>query len=374
MAITRRILPVVPVQGTGQVAPPAAVVDRLNTLPLRGVQDVAGRFPGVPVEVVRAETHFTNLRIVTTSTCRMRCGFPGEDTLWCHNEGLARGQVPDADYQRVLTTVAYFRDRYDIRQVTLAGLQPRLDDNLLAFIEALRAAGVEQVSMVSHGLRLLDWLDRLHAAGLSDLVLSVQAFTRAAYADIMGVDAFDNALKVIDLARHIGLPVTLNRVIQRGSHNDIPGFLQWARERDLRVRLYDVLWMPGQGELFLRHHISWQEITDLWADHTERITVWQFDLPGRTNLVFHLTGGGSIETNINVPRLQHTAPVCQSCAVRDACAEGWLGCGIRVTPDQQVQACVLRPDLAMPLTGPDGRYVEGSTLDAYLSGTPPTAD
>ncbi|WP_431043341.1 radical SAM protein [Streptomyces sp. P1-3] len=320
------------------------------------------------MEEIRADGHFGNLRILTTSTCRMRCGYPGEDIMWCHNEGMERNKVPEADLDRMLTTVAYFRANFGIDHVTLAGLQPRLDDDLLGFIERLRAQGITKVSLVSHGLDLVPWLLRLRSAGLSDVVLSIQAFERAAYADIMGVDAFDNALAVIDACHRMELPITVNRVLLRGYHSDIPAFLAWAARRNLRVRLYDVLWMPGQEAQFLTHHVSWQELTGLWESLVERITVWTYGLPGRINIVFWLRGGGSVETNVNAPKRQHTTPLCLSCGLKDACAEGWLGCGIRVTADQKVTPCVLRPDLALPLLPDGSQYVGPATLTTYLAG------
>ncbi|WP_435173773.1 radical SAM protein [Actinacidiphila sp. bgisy145] len=364
----RRMLPLLPVQGNGSVAPSTNVVDRLHSLPLQTVGDIRAAFPGIPVEEIRAETHFQNLRVLTTSTCAMRCGYPGEGTMWCHNEGMERNAIHDSDLSEARKVVARFRRERGITQVTLAGLEPRLNDEFVTFIAGMRADGIEKISLVSHGLKMLDWLPRLQAAGLSDIVLSVQAFEKQAYADIMGLDAFDNALRVIDLAGGIGLPVAVNRVILRGFHEDIPGFLDWIDKRKLRVRLYDVMWMPGQEDQWLRNHISWQEITHLWADRTERITVWTYGLPGRVNMVWWLNGGASIETNLNYPRTQHTAPVCRDCRVKDACLEGWMGCGIRITADLKASGCVLRPDLAMPLTTPDRGYVEPSALDSYLSG------
>ncbi|WP_326795959.1 radical SAM protein [Streptomyces sp. NBC_01808] len=365
----RRTLPLVPVQGTGSIAPSPAVVERLHSLPLQTVDNISAAFPGIPVEEIRTASHFQNIRLLSTATCAMRCGYPGDDTVWCHNEGMIRNGLRDADLDALRATVAGIRRERGITQVTLAGLEPRLSDDFVRFIAHLRADGIAKISLVSHGLKLLDWLERLKDAGLSDIVLSVQAFEREAYADIMGHDAFPNALKVIDLAVAIGMPVAINRVLLRGFHDDIPGFLDWIDRRRLRVRLYDVMWMPRQDDQWLRNHISWQEITHLWSGRTERITVWTYGLPGRVNMVWWLRGGASIETNLNYPRTQHTAPVCQNCRVKDACLEGWMGCGIRITPDLKATGCVLRPDLALPLTTSDGRYVEASRLDEYVAGT-----
>jgi cyclic pyranopterin phosphate synthase len=242
--VTRRLLPVIPVQGAGNIAPSAAVVDRLHSQPLKTADDIRRAFPAIPVEEVTDEPHFQNLRVLTTSTCAMGCGYPSETVMWCHNEGMHRNKVPDADLDQMRRAVAHFQRTRGITRVTLAGLEPRLTDDLLRFIAGLRADGITTISLVSHGLGLRPWLERLKDAGLSDVVLSVQAFEPAAYTDIMGKDAFGNVLDVIDTAQHLALPVAVNRVLLRGFHQDIPAFLDWATTRRLRVRLYDVMWMP----------------------------------------------------------------------------------------------------------------------------------
>ncbi|HZD71221.1 MAG TPA: radical SAM protein [Actinomycetes bacterium] len=352
--------------------PAPAVVQRLRRLPLHTLEEVRARFPDVPIEVAERGPHFPSLRLLTTSTCRMRCQYPGEDgLLWCHNEGLERNGIPAADWPTMLQVVAHLRARYGIREVVLAGLQPRLDEELVWFIGALHAAGIDKVSMTSHGLKLLDWLPRLREAGLDALVLSVQGFSRQTYWEVMGVDAFANALAVVELAGRLGLTVAVNRVVVRGQQHDIPAFLDWIRRHDLWVRLYDLMWNPGHDEEFLRHHISWQELIPLWEPAIERIRVWDWTRSGRINLLFELTGGGRIETNTSTPMSQHDAEVCQSCPVNQACTEGWLGCGIRVTPDFQIQPCLWRRNLRFPLLpllerGPEDPA--NAALDAHLLG------
>ena len=131
------------------------------------------------------------------------------------------------------------------------------------------------------------------------------------------------------------------------------------------------MWNPGHDEEFLAHHISWQELIPLWEAEIERITVWDWARPGRINMVFRLHDGGLIETNMSTPMAEHDAVVCQTCAYRAGCTEGWLGCGIRITPDVQVQPCLWRPDLRFPLRsliegGPDDPA--NTALDTHLAG------
>ncbi len=350
MTTTRQLPLVVRPPGPVPTGPSQAVIQRLRRLPLHTLDDVRARFPSVPIELQEHSPHFPSLRLLTTSTCRMRCQYPGEQgLLWCHNEGLARNGIPEADLATMLQVVAHLRARYGIREVVLAGLQPHLDQELLWFIRALHQAGIDKVSMTSHGLKLLDWLPRLAEAGLDALVLSVQGFSRQTYQQIMGLDTFENALRVVELARRLGLVVAVNRVVLRGHHHDIPAFLAWIATHELWVRLYDLVWNPGHDAEFCKFHISWQELIPQWEPLIERIRVWDWRRPGRINLLFELRGGGRIETNMSTPVGQHDAEVCQTCVFNQGCTEGWLGCGIRITPDYQVQPCLWRTDLRFPL-------------------------
>ena len=171
-------------------APPSdEVVRRVQRLPLRTIDDIRHRFPNIPIDLAERGAHFQSLRLLTTSTCRMRCQYPGEGgLLWCHHEGLERNGLPPADLPTMLRVVEHFRGRYGLTEVVLAGLQPILCDELLRFVRGLRQAGVRKVSLTSHGLDLIDWLPRLQEAGLDALVLSVQGFARHSYRAVMGLD------------------------------------------------------------------------------------------------------------------------------------------------------------------------------------------
>ena len=70
------------------------------------------------------------------------------------------------------------------------------------------------------------------------------------------------------------------------------------------------------------------------------------------------------------PKWQSATSACKSCHLAAVCAEGYLGCGIRITPDLKLSPCILRPELALSLK-PLLRRPEGDLLadvDAVLTG------
>ncbi|MGH8906945.1 MAG: radical SAM protein [Egibacteraceae bacterium] len=208
------------------------VVRRMYDLELQSAEDIARRFAGIPIECLADDSGFFRaLRLLTTSHCAMRCQYPDERVMWCHNEGMPRDGINPSDMITMACIVQHYVERYGITHVTLAGLQPLLNDDLLRFISTIRGMGVTKVSFTSHGWGLLEWLERLQDAGLTDITLSVQAFTAGSYRAIMGRDAFHNVMRVVDAAGGLALPVAINRVILRGHTGDVPFMLDWVRLR-----------------------------------------------------------------------------------------------------------------------------------------------
>lgn len=108
MTTTRQLPLVVRPPGPVPTGPSQAVIQRLQRLPLHTLNDVRARFPQVPIELEEHSPHFPSLRLLTTSTCRMRCQYPGEQgLLWCHNEGLARNGIPEAPSRRTARRTAH---------------------------------------------------------------------------------------------------------------------------------------------------------------------------------------------------------------------------------------------------------------------------
>lgn len=348
------------------------VISSMYSLRFKDAYEITSAFSGVPTTSVEGDEDFLRtLRLVTTSHCSMKCSYPDEKKLWCHNEGITRDGHAPASMDKMVEVVRLFHEKYQFKRVALAGLQPLLNDELLWFIATIRDIGIEHVSLTSHGLGLLKYLERLKEAGLNDIQLSVQNFSQSHYKAIMGLDMLSNVMRVVERSKEIGLGVAVNRVLLRGFVDDIPEVLQWIQANDLRVRLYDVMWQPGHDDYFRKYFISWQETLDSWKHEVERIVVWNYGTSGRVNLVFELSGGGSIETNLPLPPLKSSADACKTCWMAPSCTEGYLGCGLRITPDLQAKPCLLRNDLSMSILPllEDGGSVEGLTaIDAMLNG------
>jgi len=151
----------------------------------------------------------------------------------------------------------------------------------------------------------------------------------------------------------------------------LPTIIDWIQAEDLTARLFDLIWQPQHDKYYLKYLVSWQEFLPLWEKQTERVIVKRYRTSWRTRILFKLRGGGGIEANLLQPKWRGTAPICQSCHLAAVCAEGYLGCGVRITPDLRLSPCILREDLdadIRPVLGGEASNEHVQFIDDTLRG------
>lgn len=316
----------------------------LHPLNLSALQE---RFAHLPLTVIDNDEPFPqSLRLIVSSHCEQQCQYPEEGVLWCHNEGIARDGLQAPQIDPLLDTARFFLKHFGMRRIKIGGLEPVLGGRLFGLISSLRQMGIEDVSFTTHGLRMNGRLNALKEAGLTRLTISIQHFEQENYRRLTGRDGLADALALVQEAKEVGLlPVKINRVLLRNYTDDIPAFIDWLQAENLTARLFDLMWQPQHDQYYLKYLVSWQEFLPLWEEKTEQIVVKRYRTSWRTRVLFKLRGGGGIEANLLQPKWRGSAPICQSCHLAEVCAEGYLGCGVRITPDLHLSPCILREDL-----------------------------
>jgi pyrroloquinoline quinone biosynthesis protein E len=115
-----------------------------------------------------------------------------------------------------------------ILQVNLTGGEPLVRDDLEELVAASRAHDL-YTNLITSGVPLpRARLERLRAAGLDSLQLSVQDTDAAGGKWISGRDCLDDKLEVAAAARDLGIPMTLNVVLHRGNIARVPEFVALA--------------------------------------------------------------------------------------------------------------------------------------------------
>jgi GTP 3',8-cyclase len=179
----------------------------------------------------------TDLRISVTDRCNFRC-------VYCRSADpenhMARHELLEWDeYQRLVRILVGM----GIRKVRVTGGEPLVRPGLEDFIANLKGVGVRDLSMTTNGHLLAERCDRLIAAGLDRINISLDSLNREKFERITRTRAFDQVMAGIDAAQNSVLrPVKVNAVLVRGFNDDeVEAFAEFARERNLIMRFIEFM-------------------------------------------------------------------------------------------------------------------------------------
>jgi GTP 3',8-cyclase len=179
----------------------------------------------------------TDLRISVTDRCNFRC-------VYCRSAN-PENHVPSAhlltwdEYERLARIMVPM----GIRKVRVTGGEPLVRAGVEDFVARLKAIGVQDVSMTTNGYLLAERCDRLVAAGMNRINISLDSLDRGKFERITRTKTFDEVIAGIDAAQASALrPVKVNAVLVRGINDDeVEAFAQFARDRDLIMRFIEYM-------------------------------------------------------------------------------------------------------------------------------------
>jgi len=179
----------------------------------------------------------TDLRISVTDRCNFRC-------VYCRSANpenhMAEHKLLSWDE---LERLARILVRLGIRKIRVTGGEPLVRPGVEKFISALRAMGVQDLSLTTNGQLLPERCNDLVAAGLDRINISLDSLDRAKFEKITRTKSFDRVIAGIDAAQASPLrPVKVNAVLVRGINDDeVECFAEFARERDLTMRFIEFM-------------------------------------------------------------------------------------------------------------------------------------
>jgi cyclic pyranopterin phosphate synthase len=179
----------------------------------------------------------TDLRISVTDRCNFRC-------VYCRSADpenhMAAGELLAWDeYERLARIFVGM----GIRKVRVTGGEPLARPGVEDFIASLKALGIPDLSMTTNGFLLAERCDRLVAAGMNRINISLDSLDREKFERITRTKTFDQVMAGIDAAQASSLrPVKVNAVLVRGINDDeVEAFAAFARDRDLIMRFIEFM-------------------------------------------------------------------------------------------------------------------------------------
>jgi GTP 3',8-cyclase len=184
------------------------------------------------------------LRISITQNCNLKCLYcsPGESSM----QKCTITLTPE-ELEKIVRSMV----KVGIRNVRITGGEPLTRGDVCEIIERIsKIKGIEDISMTTNGINLDRVADKLKAAGLKRLNISLDSLKKDRFHYITGGGRLDDTLKGIEKALVLGLnPVKINTVLIRGVNDDeIDEFIQMAKDKPLEVRFIELMPIGIFGE------------------------------------------------------------------------------------------------------------------------------
>jgi GTP 3',8-cyclase len=179
------------------------------------------------------------LRLSVTDRCNFRCRYcmpPGGVPKLAHGDVLS--------LEEMATLAAWLARRIGIERIKLTGGEPLVRVGLEHLVQQLAAiSGVTEISLTSNGSRLSQQAERLKAAGLARVNVSLDSLDGARFRELTLGGKLEQTLAGISAAVAAGLvPVKLNSVLQRSSwKQDVPLLLDYAAENGFELRFIELM-------------------------------------------------------------------------------------------------------------------------------------
>ncbi len=164
----------------------------------------------------RCNRQLNYLRISITDRCNLQCRY-------CMPQEL----IPKLSHTEILTyeeilRVVRIATRLGISKVRVTGGEPLVRKGVYHFLKQLvTTEGLKDVSLTTNGVLLADNLEKIQAAGIKRLNISLDTLSPTKYRDITGFDEFDRVWQGIEKAHKMGLhPIKLNIVALRGINDE----------------------------------------------------------------------------------------------------------------------------------------------------------
>ncbi len=160
--------------------------------------------------------HLNYLRISITDRCNLKC-------IYC----VPRHLIPRLSHDEILTYEEILRlvrigVRLGISKIRVTGGEPLVRKGVYGFLTDLSGLdGLVDLSLTTNGVTLKDNLNKIKAAGIKRINISLDTLNPKKFERITGFDLFDQVWQGIEMALSLGFhPIKLNIVALNGINDD----------------------------------------------------------------------------------------------------------------------------------------------------------
>src|SRR5205809_2089872 len=259
-----------------------------------------------------------SLRLSVTDRCNLRCRYcmPEDEYVWLPRTAIL-------SFEEIERLVAVFAG-LGAHKVRLTGAEPLLRHDLPTLVGMIaRNRRVDDLAMTTNGLLLAQHAAALRAAGLQRVTVSLDTLRPERMLAFAKSTRHADLLEGIEAAQRAGFArLKLNAVVIRGFNDDeLADLVEFARAHAAEVRFIEYMDVGGATRWSMEQVVSQQEILDVLAKRYGAIE--PVAAGGRAPAErFRLADGTSFGIIAST-----TAPFCRACDRSRLTADGtWFLC------------------------------------------------
>ena len=192
------------------------------------------------------------VRISVTDRCDFRC-------VYCMSEDMTFLPKKDLLTLEELDRLASAFVRLGTRKLRVTGGEPLVRKGVMDLFCGLGrhlGRGLDELTLTTNGSQLPRFADRLFAAGVRRVNVSLDTLDAARFRAITRWGRLERALAGIAAARRAGLAVKINAVAMKGVNEDeFDGMIAWCGERGFDLTLIETMPMGDVGGDRTEHYL-----------------------------------------------------------------------------------------------------------------------
>lgn len=182
------------------------------------------------------------LRISVTDRCNMKCRYCMPSQV----QWMPRHKI--LTFEEILRLIRIFVG-LGIKALRFTGGEPLVRHGIVELIECLKyIPGIQSIGITTNGYFLKKFVRPLIYAGVQHINISLDTLDKSIFMALTGIDALEEVLKGITLARDSGArSVKINCVVMKGwNDHEILPMVEWGSQEGILVRFIE--FMPLDGD------------------------------------------------------------------------------------------------------------------------------
>ena len=187
----------------------------------------------------------TYLRLSVTDRCDFRC-------VYCMSENMTFLPKKELLTLEELDRLCSAFIGLGVEKLRITGGEPLVRRDILTFFDGmsrhLESGALKELTLTTNGSQLERFADKLYAAGVRRVNVSLDTLDEQKFADITRWGRLPQVLRGIDAAQRAGLRVKINTVALKGFNEDeLFTLAEWCASRDMDLTFIEVMPMGDIG-------------------------------------------------------------------------------------------------------------------------------